>query len=138
MRDFYQKLHLALTQLENEHDEISLFAIFLRDNSLDLWDLIVSAQWLNSSDLNSLKIVCSKIQDSLKGSEILKLSHVVILDIDDPTVIFLRENYEVLHGHPGKLIDPEILSERLNFTIKRAYLLRCLNLSSDLDYATNE
>ena len=138
MKEFLEKLKGALQRLEGEQGEILLFALFQRDenNPLDLWDLVVAAPWVQSGDLNSLQVVCSIVQESLKGKEILKLSHVVILDHDDPTVLFLRENYDVPNGHPEELIDCESLSERLNFTIKRAYLLRCRkseNISSMSD-----
>ena len=116
----------ALHELETEHGEISICALFQREHPLELWDLVVAAKWLRSAELDSLKIICSKIQEGLKEKQILKLSHVEILDYDDPVVSYLRENYEVLKGRSEQAIDCNELSERLHFTINRAYLLRCL------------
>jgi hypothetical protein len=130
MKEFLEKLKIALNELEEEHGEMFLFALFQRDNPLDLWDLVVAAPWLRFEDLDSLQIVCSSVQDSLRGKEILKLSHVVILDQDDPTVVYLRENYDVPNGRPEEVIGCEELSERLDFIIKRAYLLRCRKIEN--------
>ncbi len=130
MKEFLEKLRASLNQLENEHGEIVLFALFQRDNPLELWDLIVSASWLHAYNLESLQTVCSSIQEILTGNEILKISHVVILNCEDPTVVYLRENYNVSNGHPEEMIDCEELSDRLGFTIKRGRLLRCRKISS--------
>jgi len=98
-------LTAALAELEEKHGEITLFALFLRDHPLKRWDLIVAAPWLRYGDLDLLKTVCDIVQAQISYKEISKLSRVVILNHDDPTVVYLRENYDVPSGNPAETID---------------------------------
>jgi hypothetical protein len=132
MKEFLEKLKLVLSQLERANGEIFLFALFLRDNPLDLWDLVVAGPWLKSEDLEALKTVCAEVQECLTGNEIIKLSHVVILNQNDPTVTYLREIYNVSSGQTEEIANCEDLSDHLNFTIKKAYLLRCISIEDEL------
>ena len=64
-----EKLKPIVNTLENEHGPILVFALFLREDPLEKWDIVVSAEWLNSSDRSSFEIIGSKIQKSLNSSE---------------------------------------------------------------------
>jgi predicted sugar kinase len=126
MKGILDKLKLLLLELEKEHGPMLIFALFLRGDSPDRWDLVVSAPWLDSGSVGSYKTVATKVQDRLNAEEIVQLSRVVILDADDLAVAFLQDSYQVPNGIFKDVENCEILSQRFNFTIRRAYLLRCI------------
>lgn len=127
MKKILDKLKLILTELEKEHGLVLVFALFLREDSLARWDLVVAAPWLDSGDAESYKIVATKVQNLLTSDEIIQLSRVVILDADDPVVTFLQDSYNVPNGTFKEIENCEPFSQRFNFTIRRAYLLRCIH-----------
>jgi len=131
MKEILDKLKSAVQALEKEHGPILLFALFLREDSLEKWDMVVSASWLSSSEKNAYKMVVSKIQGNLSAGELVLFSRVVILDSSDPVVSFLQEVCPLTNGgfkeSPNNFsIEP--FSEKFGFTIKKAYILRCQKL----------
>ncbi len=126
MKEILDKLKLLLLELEKEKGPILVFALFLRGDSPDRWDLVVSAPWLDSGNVDSYKTVAIKVQNALSAEEIVQLSRVVILDVDDPVVSFLQDSYSVPNGTFKDVENCEPFSQRFNFTIRRAYLLRCI------------
>lgn len=128
MKEILEKLKSVVQDLEKEHGSIQLFALFLREEPLEKWDIIVSASWLGSSEMNAYKIVASKIQKILNASELLQFSRVVILDDIDPVVSFLQDSCPLTNGgfkESPKDFSVEPFSEKFGFIIKKAYLLRC-------------
>jgi hypothetical protein len=126
MKSILVKLKSILQDLEKKHGTILLFALFLRGESPDRWDLLVAAPWLSSGNVESYKIVGSKVQKLLSADEIIQLSRVAILDSDDPAVFFLQNSYDVPNGTFKDVENCEPLSQRFNFTIRRAYIFRCI------------
>lgn len=129
MKEILDKLKRLLLELEKERGPILIFALFLRGDSIDRWDVVVSAPWLDSGSVDSYRIVATKIQNRLNAQEIIQLSRVVIVDVDDPVVAFLQDSYHVPNGTFKDVENCEPFSKRLNFTIRRAYLLRCIRAS---------
>ena len=124
MKIILEKLKQVVLSLETEHDAILVFALFLREDPLEKWDIVVSASWLQSGDMNSYKIITSKIQAALSNSELMELARIVILDDNDPVISFFQDNFSVSNGHFAEVLGDQF-STRFGFTIKRAYLLRC-------------
>ncbi len=128
MKEILDKLKLVVQALEKEHGSIWLFALFLREDSLEKWDIVVSAPWLSSSEKEAYKMVVSKIQAALSASELLQFSRVVILDKTDPVVAFLQEVCPLTNGgfkESPKDFSVEPFSQKFGFVIKKAYTLRC-------------
>ena len=126
MNEILEKLKLSLKELEEKHGGIFLFSLFLREDALGRWDLLVSAPWLNSSSLDSYEIVAKTVQLSLSESEVIQIARVVILDTTDVAVVFLQDLYSVPNGSFVEVQNCEPLTSRFGFTIKRAYVLRCV------------
>lgn len=118
-----EKLKSVIRLLEEKKGDLLIFAIFLREEPLEKWDVLVAADWLNSVDMDAYKVVASNIQQALDGSELVQFSRVVILDQDDPVVSFLLD-LETIKNGGYKELNAETLSEKFKFVIKRAYLLR--------------
>jgi hypothetical protein len=127
MRKILDKLKSILLDLEKEQGRVLVFALFLRGDSPARWDLVVVAPWLDSGNVKSYNIVATKVQNLLSADEIIQLSRVVILDPDDPVVSFLQDSYTVPNGTFKEIENCDPFSQRFNFTIRRAYLLRCIH-----------
>lgn len=131
MKEILDKFKSVVLSLEENYGSILLFALFLREDSLEKWDIVVSASWLNSSDKNAYTKVISKIQSILNSSELIEISRVVILDNTDPVVSFLQEVCPLTNGgfkETPKDFSVEPFSEKFGFTIRKAYILRCQHL----------
>lgn len=124
MNGVLEKVKKVVLDLEKEHGSILVFALFLRQEPLGKWDIVISAPWLNSNDMESYQIVGSKIQEILPASELLQFSRVVVLDVSDPVVAFLQNGFSITNGGFQE-IATEPLTNRFGFTIKHAFLLRC-------------
>ncbi len=128
MKEILEKLKSVVHDLENEHSPISLFALFLREGSLEKWDIVICASWLKPSDKSAYIQVISKIQAKLNSSELVQMSRVVILDSADPVVSFFQEVCPVTNGgfkESPRDFSVEPFSEKFSFIIKKAYMLRC-------------
>lgn len=129
------KFKTVVNSLENEHGSFLIFALFLREEPFERWDIIVSATWLNLGELASYKLISSKLQEFLTESELLLFSRIVLLDPDDEVVQFLL-NLQTVKNGGYKEFSGEELTERFKFKIKKAYLLRSVNNFSDQGSST--
>ena len=123
MKQIIDKLKSLILAIEKENAPLLICALFLREEPLEKWDIVISATWLDSQEMQSYEIISSKLQTYLSDSELVQFSRVVILDQDDPVVSYLQ-NLETLSNGGYKELRAEDLSEKFKFTIKRAYLLR--------------
>jgi len=123
MEQIIKKIKNAINSLESENDLLLICALFLREEPLEKWDIIISAPWLNPKELESYKKVSSKFQEFLTDSELLKFSRIVLLDQNDPVITYLLDLKSIKNGGYEELAKDE-LSDKFKFTIKRAYLLR--------------
>lgn len=123
MNETINKLKSAISALEKENAPLLICALFLREDPLEKWDIVISASWLNPKEMQSYRTVSSKLQESLSDSELVKFSRIVILNQDDPVVSYLQSLETITNGGFKELRGDE-LSEKFKFTIKRAYLLR--------------
>lgn len=129
MKAILDKLKAVLSALEKEYGPILVFALFLRTDPLEKWDIVIAASWLNPNELSSYKTVNSKIQEILSPSDLVQLARIVILGDHDPVVSFLQDSETVTNGHFGE-VSGEIFTDKFGFTIKQAYLLRCQKIQT--------
>lgn len=129
MNETIEKLKSVIKSLEEKRGPLLICALFLREDSLETWDIILAASWLNSSELESYKIVSNELQNFLSDSELTQFSRIVILNQDDPVVSFLLD-LETIKNGGYKELSAEVLSNKFRFVIKRAYLLRSQKLSA--------
>jgi len=128
MKEILDKLKTVVQSLERNYGTVSLFALFLREDSLKKWDILVSAVWLSSSEKSSYERIISEVQAILASTDLLQFSRVVILDHTDPVVSFLQEVCPLTNGgfkESPKDFSLDALSSKFGFVIEKAYLLRC-------------
>ena len=122
MQTLIEKFELVAEDLEKEYGELTLFGLFLREDSFEKWDVIVSAPWLLPDSQESYNMITTEIHKFIKNGNLVKLSRIAILSVDNPLVKLLQNTWT------GKglfqLPNPQILSDLLAFNIKSAYLLR--------------
>ncbi len=124
MKEILGKLKSIVVDLEGRRGPILIFALFLREDPLERWDVVVCASWLNPDDMEAYKIVSDEFQRFLTQPELMQFSRLVILDEKDPVVSFLQDSCTITNGHIETL-SGEVFSERFKFTIKSAHVLRC-------------
>ncbi|MDO9213467.1 MAG: hypothetical protein Q8Q54_05755 [Methylococcales bacterium] len=93
MNSLAQKMMTVEQELAAEHGEFTLFALFLRDNSPGLWDVIVSAPWIDENREEGLSKVVAKVNACLQKDEVLMLSHIVIVEHDHPDLAELKNRF---------------------------------------------
>jgi hypothetical protein len=113
----------AIQSLEKEHGPLLICALFLREDGMGKWDIVIAAPWLNSSEMRSYEILSQKLKQFLSDSDFVHISRAVILDQDDPTVTYLL-GLETIKNGGYKELSSDTLSDKFKFGIKKAYLLR--------------
>jgi peptidoglycan hydrolase-like amidase len=127
MKETIDKFKALVQALEKEKGPLLICALFCREEPLEKWDVVVSASWLNSQEMDSYQTISSKLQESLSDSELMQFSRIVILNQDDPVVSYIQGLETITNGGYKELRADE-LSAKFKFTIKRAYLLRSQHL----------
>lgn len=104
--------------LSDEKGDFSLFALFLREDAVDKWDLIVAAPWIEADRKEALPYITTHIQRAFNSDELSRLSRVVLVDQDNPAVLALNQAMRIQHGQ-NKVRD----SNFFGLQIKHAYII---------------
>ena len=119
MNSLAQKMIIVEQQLAAEHGDFTLFALFLRENSPGLWDVMVSAPWIDENRQAGLNRVVDKINACLKKEEVLMLSHIVIVEHNHPELHEL-DCFNIAQSSPLNEVKNENL---LGQDIKQAFFI---------------
>jgi hypothetical protein len=99
MRDLAEKLRGLEQALADEKGPFNLFALFLREGALGLWDVVVAAEWIDSEDQDQALVgLAKRVRAHVGPSEIMKISRVVIVDAANPEVKEIATAVPVSHG----------------------------------------
>lgn len=79
-----EKLASLERDLSSQKGDFNLFALVLREDSPDKWDLLVSAPWLEATRKEDLQYLGEQVRSRLDPSEFLSLSRIVVLNKDNP------------------------------------------------------
>jgi len=118
MRDQVEKFQNVEKSLSESKGPFELFALFLREDSPNKWDLLISADWARADKKASINIIVEEIRKVLSDQELLMLSRIIILDKDDATLKAIQKAMHVEHGL-AELSDNNFLG----LAIKHAYLI---------------
>ena len=122
MREQAIKLQSVEKTLSDSKGPFELFALFLREDAPNKWDLLISSDWARNDKKAALNSIISEIQKILTQQEQLMLSRLIILKKDDKALNALHSAMHVEHGMA------EISDSNFNgLAIKHAYLItvRC-------------
>jgi hypothetical protein len=95
---FVKKLQRIERRLSVERGPFDLFAAFRPDSTLRLWDLLVTARWLDDWGLPEMQIIASQLNAEFALPEILKFSRIAIIERDNPGLQAIHSAVEVEHG----------------------------------------
>ena len=118
MKDIVEKLAAVEKRVSEEKGPFSLYALFLREDAPDKWDLVVSAPWFHTGDKKTLDYLTGQIQSSLKPHERIMLSRVVVVEPTDRALSAIHRAVNIEHG------DAEVKdSSFFGLPIKHAYII---------------
>jgi len=118
MREQAIKLQAVEKTLSESQGPFELFALFLREDAPNKWDLLISSDWARTDKKAALNTIIGEVQNVLSQQEQLMLSRLIILDKDDAALNALQSAMHVEHGMA------EISDSNFNgLPIKHAYLI---------------
>lgn len=118
MKNIAEKLAQLERDIAKEKEPFILFALFLREDAPDLWDVLVSSLWITKNKEESIKYIAERIRQTLNPEELLKLSRIVVIEQDNPALDALQRAIHVEHGM-SEIKD----SNFFGLQIKHAYLI---------------
>jgi hypothetical protein len=98
MKQTIEKLASLEHDIASDKGEFSLFALFLREDADDTWDLLASAPWLEADKRESLEYLVNQLHARLDTQELLSLSRIVILEKGNSVLEAIHKAIKVRHG----------------------------------------
>lgn len=126
-----EKLRQVMDQVSAEKGDFTLFGLFLREESPDKWDLVVSAPWLEEGKLKALAEFVEKLSSIVGQEEVLSLSRIVTLNHDDPSLDAVLRVVKV-EDRPMEFRNNNLFG----LEIKHAYILRAKQAQDSQPTAT--
>lgn len=118
MKQIVEKLQKEEMIMAEEKGAFDLFALFLREDAPDKWDLLIAAEWIDRDKGGAIKYVAGKVQQILSKEELLSLSRIVIIEENNPALEALNTAFHVEHS------SAEIKNSNLfGLQINHAYLI---------------
>jgi len=114
------RLRSVKEELEVPSGAFTLFALLLRDDAPGVWDLVVSAPWLDRDQHAGLKRVADVVSAKLAREELVELSRIVILEAGNPVLEALLSAVNVSGGGVMRVRD----SNLAGLQIKEAFILK--------------
>lgn len=124
MREFLDRFVDIERRLSEERGRFSLFALFLREDAVDKWDLIVSAPWIEADRKEALRLITNEIQNAFGPEELALLSRVVLVDGANGALEAMNQAVRIEHGR-NEIRD----SNFFGLKIKHAYIITSQRLN---------
>lgn len=128
MKDLIDKLRLIETEISEKQGDFSLFALLLREDAPNRWDLVASAPWFWSDKKKTLDYIAKKLRSRLTSNELLTLSRIVLIEESNPTLHALQQDCQV-HHTPIEVQDCNLFG----LQIQRGYIFTSRRNGSDAD-----
>ena len=78
--------------------DFALFALFIREDLPDRWDLMISAPWASADKNGAIKYLIARIKTDVGPSSLAQLSRIILLDPKEDSVKMLNQSIQVEHG----------------------------------------
>jgi len=98
MRQLAEKLKDLEQRIAIAKGPFSFFALFLRENGQDKWDLVASAPWLEKDKKEGLNYLANELRSALQPDELVSLSRIVLTESDDPGLGAVQRAVKAEHG----------------------------------------
>lgn len=118
MKELFDKFGELERKISDIKGDFALFALFLREDAIDKWDLLVAAPWIETDRKTALSYIAEQIQLSFKPEELTQLSRVVLIDQTNPALDAINRGMKIEHGD----VDVQD-SNFFGMQIKHAYII---------------
>lgn len=98
MKELVGKLQTLERETSEEKGPYSLFALFLREDAPDVWDLVVSAPWIEADKSAALRYLSTGLNRLATSGELTRLSRIVIIEQENPALAAMQSSIVVEHG----------------------------------------
>lgn len=95
MKEIVEKLARVEREVALEKGEFNFFAVVLREDAPDLWDLLVAAPWIEMDKKAAIKYIADRVRSVLTPEELMNLSRIVLIDQDNQALRALQETFHV-------------------------------------------
>ncbi|MCL5961407.1 MAG: hypothetical protein M1358_19210 [Chloroflexi bacterium] len=125
MKRVVEKLRRLEGEISSRKGPFSLFALLLREEAPDRWDLVVSAPWLEKDIKKSMDYLSGELRSLLTLQELLTISRIVIIEQENPGL-------EAIHkAIPAEQSVVEISQSNLfGLQIERGYIITSKSLGA--------
>ncbi len=96
--DLTEKFSELESQIADDKGGFTLFALFMREDAPDRWDLIVSAPWTGDDKRGTVNYFVTQIKSRLGESGLTSLSRIVVVDPQDAAVQEINRAIQIEHG----------------------------------------
>jgi len=79
-----KKFQRAMREIAAKKGPFTLFALFLHENAIIGWDLVVSSSWLQEPSLKQLREFCNTLRKIVGTKQLLESAQVVPINRDNP------------------------------------------------------
>lgn len=93
-----EKFRRAMRKIATKKGPFTLFALFLRENAVGGWDLVVSSSWLEAASLKRLTEFTNALKAIVGTKQLLELAQVVTIDKDDPALKAVLSKVQIDDG----------------------------------------
>lgn len=96
--EFTDKFAELESRLAEEKGGFVLFALFMREDAPDRWDLMVAAPWATGDKRSTVDYLVDEIKSRLGDEALTRLARIVVIDPEDPGVQKLTRAIRIEHG----------------------------------------
>lgn len=98
MKNIIEKLKKLEKMISSKKGSFLLFALFLREDASEVWDLVVSSSWTIKDKTSAIQYISKQLNKMLSPNQMLKLSRIVIIEPDDPALEAIHKAMKIEHG----------------------------------------
>jgi hypothetical protein len=118
MNKLIDKMMSMEKKVSSEKGEFSLFALFLREDAENKWDIVVSSPWLEKNKKEGIKYLAKQLKENLDQTELLSISRIVSIEEGNPALESIHR--AVMTEHNNVEIKD---SNFFGLQIKHAYII---------------
>lgn len=98
MKEYIDSFKKIEREIAKEKGALSLFALFLREDSLDRWDLLISSPWFEKTEKDAFVYVVGKLRSILKKDDFKLISRIIILRKNNKVLEAVHKAVKIEHG----------------------------------------
>lgn len=98
MKTLVAKLLEVEETVSAQKGAFSLFALFLREDAADKWDLVISAPWIEADKEAALKLVAAQVTECLGPPAVTSISRIILVEPTSPAVNAINQAFRVEHS----------------------------------------